>query len=77
MKKRPQTSTKQNVTYFWESSDGAQQLGAVADGGGSVVQGGGELGRLAEVVLLVIGRLVINTWRMKRKKWRGINLVDF
>lgn len=51
------------LLYFWGSPDGAQQLGAVAHGGGSVIQRGGELGCLAEVVLQVLGRFVINTWR--------------
>lgn len=51
------------LLYFWGSPDGAQQLGAVAHGGGSVIQRGGELGCLAEVVLQVLERFVINTWR--------------
>lgn len=51
------------LLYFWGSPDGAQQLGAVAHGGGSVVQGGGELGWLAEVVLLVLRRFVLDTCR--------------
>lgn len=54
--------------YFWASPDRAQQLGAVADGGGSVGQRGGELGRLGEVVFLVLKRLVLNTWRMEANK---------
>lgn len=56
------------VRYSGASPDGAQQLGAVAHGGGSVVQGGGELGGLAEVVLLVFRRLVINTCRTEGKQ---------
>lgn len=50
------------LLYFWGSPDGAQQLGAVAHGGGSVIQRGGELGCLTEVVLQVLGRFVFNTW---------------
>lgn len=45
---------KKKLLYFWASPDRAQQFGAVADGGGSVSQRGGELGRLAEVVFLVL-----------------------
>lgn len=56
------------VLYSGASPDGAQQLGAVAHGGGSVVQGGGELGGLVEVVLLVFRRLVFNTCRMEGKQ---------
>lgn len=51
--------------YFWASPDGAEKLGAVAHSGGPVDHGGGELGRLAEVVLLVFRGLVLNTWIMK------------
>lgn len=58
----------ERLLYFWGSPDGAQQLGTVAHGGGSVVQRGGELGCLAEVVLLVLRRFVINTWRTCVKK---------
>lgn len=56
------------LLYFWASPDGAQQLGAVADSGGSVTQRGGELGRLGEVAFLVLRRLVFNTWRMGEKQ---------
>lgn len=56
------------LLYFWGSPDGAQQLGAVADGGGSVIQIGGELGRLAVVAFLVLGRLVVDTWRVEEKQ---------
>lgn len=55
------------LLYFWESSDRAQELGAVADGSGPITQIGGELWCLAEVVLLVNWRLVVNTWRMEEK----------
>lgn len=58
------------LLYLWASPDRAQQLGAVADGGGSVIQRGGELGRLGEVVLLVFRRLVFNTCRMEGKQIR-------
>lgn len=54
------------LLYFWASPDGAQQLGAVAHSGGSVVQRGGELGRLGGIALLVLGRLVVDTWRKER-----------
>lgn len=43
------------------SPDRAQQLGGVSYGGGAVTEGRGELGRLAEVVLRVLRRLVDNT----------------
>lgn len=43
------------------SAHRAQQLGGVAHGGGSVAERRGELGRLAEVVLRVLWRLVHNT----------------
>lgn len=56
------------LLYFWGTPDGAQQLGTVADGGGSVIQRGGELGCLVEVVLLVLRRFVINTWRRPVEK---------
>lgn len=49
------------IPYLRKSPDGAQQLGAVADSGASVGQICGELGRLAEVVLLVVWRFVFNT----------------
>lgn len=51
------------LPYFWGSPDGAQQLGAVAHGGGPVIQRGGELWCLSEVMLQVLGRFVINTCR--------------
>lgn len=65
-KKKNEKNVK--LLYFWASPDGAEQLGAVADGGGSVVQRGGELGWLGEVVFLVLRRLVLNTWRMGKKQ---------
>lgn len=58
------------LLYLWAPPDRAQQLGAVADGGGSVSQRGGELGRLGEVVLLVFRRLVFNTCRVEGKQIR-------
>lgn len=48
--------------YFRASPDGAEELGAVAHSGGPVGHGSGELGRLAEVVLLVFRGLVVNSW---------------
>lgn len=59
------------LLYFWGPPDGAQQLGTVAHGGGSVIQRGGELGCLVEVVLLVLRRFVINTWRTAVEKEVG------
>lgn len=48
------------LCYLWGSPDRAEQLGAVADCSSSVTQVGGKLGRLSEVVLLVLRWLVIN-----------------
>lgn len=56
--------------HLRESPDGAEQLGAVADGGGSVAQSRGELGRLAEVVLLVLRGLVVDAWGKEEKQTR-------
>lgn len=56
---------KKRKSYFWLSPDGAQQLGAVTDSGGSVNQISGEFGRLREVMLLEFKRLVFNTWKIE------------
>lgn len=62
------TMKKKMLLYFGASPDRAQQLGAIADGGGSVSQRGGELGWLCEVMFLVFRRLVVNTWMMEEKQ---------
>lgn len=61
---------KNTLLYLWASPDGAQQLGAVALGGGSVAQRGGELGWFGVVVFFVLRRLVVNTWGMEEKQTR-------
>lgn len=43
------------------STNSTQQLGGISHGGSAVIERGGELGCFAEVVLLVLGRLVDNT----------------
>lgn len=56
------------LLYFGASPDRAQQLGAVAGGGASISQRGGELGWLCEVVFLVFRRLVVNIWAVEEKQ---------
>lgn len=46
--------------YLRESPNGAKQLGVIADSSAAVCQGGGEFGCLAEVVFLVLWRLVVD-----------------
>lgn len=53
------------------AAHGAQQLGGVTHGSGAVAEGRGELGRLAEIVLLVLGRLVNDSWRTHGKRFRS------
>ena len=48
------------LPYLRESPDRAQQPGAVANGGGSVSERGGELGRLTVIRVRVHGRLVLD-----------------
>lgn len=64
------------LLYFGGSPDGAQQLGTVAHSGGSVIQRGGELGCLVEVVLQVLRRFVLNTWRTSVTKQVKVNNIS-
>lgn len=53
--------------YLGAASNGAQELGVVSHGGAAVWHTGGELGSLAEVVLLVGWRLVVDSCQARAR----------